>query len=257
MNEFNAKKTTEALINWIKDWFNKNGKDCNAIIGISGGKDSNIVAALCVRALGKDRVIGISMPNTLQSSNIEQYEDDKHIKMLVDLLGIKHFEANITPVYSQFTLGMNKATKWDLEITEQTRINLSPRIRMSMLYAFSQSLNGRVVNTDNLSENHIGYFTKWGNVGDVSPLANLTVTEIKAIGRELGLPNALIDKVPNDGLSGKTDEENFGFSYEVLDKYIRTGVCDDAEIKEKIDNRHNNNLFKLQPVESFKNVFFN
>lgn len=257
MSEFNAKKTTEELVNWIKLWFDSNGKDCNAVLGVSGGKDSNIVAALCVKALGKDRVIGVSMPNTLQQNREEQFKDDEHVEKLINHLGIKFLKVDIGSVYDQVLVNFCKATHWSPTPSEQAKTNLSPRLRMSVLYAVSQSFNGRVVNTDNLSENYVGYFTRWGNVGDLSPLANLTVTEVKAIGRELGLPDELIDRVPSDGLCGKTDEDNLGFSYEVLDKYIRTGICEDAEVKEKIDAKHNNNLFKLQPTESFKNVIFN
>ena len=138
--------------------------------------------------------------------------------------------------------------KWSM----QSSINLPPRIRMSVLYAVSQTMNGRVANTCNLSEDWVGYSTSYGDsVGDFSPLSNLTVTEVKAVGRELGLPGHLIDKVPADGLCGKTDEENLGFAYDVLDKYIRTGVCEDLEVKKKIDMMHNKNLFKLQPMPCF------
>ena len=256
MNEFNAKKTTEELINWIRSWFDENGKDCNAVLGVSGGKDSNIVAALCVKALGKNRVIGVSMPNTLQQVKKEQFKDDECVEKLINHLGIKFLKVDIGSIYEQVLINFCKATHWEPTMSGQAKTNLSPRLRMSVLYAVSQSFNGRVVNTDNLSENYVGYFTKWGNVGDFSPLANLTVSEVKAIGRELGLPNELIDRVPSDGLCGKTDEDNLGFSYEILDKYIRTGICENAEIKEKIDKKHNDNLFKFKPVASFKNVIY-
>ena len=139
--------------------------------------------------------------------------------------------------------------KW----SSQSSINLPPRIRMSTLYAVSQSMNGRVANTCNLSEDWIGYSTRYGDsVGDFSPLSNLTKTEVKEIGRELGLPKNLIEKVPTDGLCGKTDEENFGFSYEVLDKYIRTGEIDDVEVKKKIDSLHKKNLFKLKMMPAYE-----
>lgn len=238
---FDVEKVTENLVLWIRDWFEKNGKDCNAVIGISGGKDSSIVAALCVKALGKDRVIGILMPNGIQPDIKDAYK-------LVNHLGIKHFEINIENIVSN----VYKALSSDLVVSNQTRINLPPRIRMSTLYAVSQSLNGRVINTCNLSEDWVGYSTKYGDsAGDISPISQLTVTEIKQIGRYLGLPNELIDKVPSDGLCGKTDEDNLGFSYEVLDRYIRTGFCEDKDTKELIDRRHAANLFKLQPMASF------
>ncbi|MBO5281310.1 MAG: NAD(+) synthase, partial [Clostridia bacterium] len=141
----------------------------------------------------------------------------------------------------------------DMEITEQTKNNIPPRVRMTTLYAIGQSNNGRVVNTCNLSEDWVGYSTRYGDAaGDFSPLSNLTVAEIKEIGHLLGLPYNLVEKVPIDGLCGKTDEDNLGFTYAVLDKYIRTGVCEDAETKAKIDRKHKMNLFKLQLMPSFK-----
>ena len=124
---------------------------------------------------------------------------------------------------------------------------------MATLYAVSQSNNGRVCNTCNLSEDWVGYSTRYGDsAGDFSPLSHLTVNEVRQVGRCLGLPAVLVDKVPSDGLCGKSDEDNLGFTYEVLDRYIRTGVCEDAEIKEKIDCKHRQNLFKLRLMPSFE-----
>ena len=124
---------------------------------------------------------------------------------------------------------------------------------MTTLYAVSQSVNGRVVNTCNLSEDWVGYSTRYGDAaGDFSPMANLTVTEVKEIGRVLGLPDVLVDKVPIDGLCGKTDEENLGFTYAELDVYIREGIIEDKAKKEIIDRKHNANLFKLQLMPAFK-----
>ena len=137
-------------------------------------------------------------------------------------------------------------------VSKQTTINLPPRIRMATLYAVSQSLNGRVVGTDNASEAYIGYSTRWGdNVADLMPILNFTSEEVVAIGDVLGLPYELTHKVPSDGLCGKTDEDNFGFTYKALNKYILTGECEDEATKAKIDNLHNKNLFKLQPIPSF------
>jgi NAD+ synthase len=135
---------------------------------------------------------------------------------------------------------------------DQALINLPPRMRMATLYMVSQSVGGRVACTDNLSESYIGYSTRWGDsVGDFCPLANFTSEEVVAVGDALGLPYELTHKVPSDGLCGKTDEDRFGFTYEVLNKYIRTGVCEDEETKKKIDEMHQKNLFKLQPIPSF------
>ena len=243
MKEFDVKKTIEQACEWIVDFFEKNGKGCNAVIGISGGKDSSVAAALCVKALGKDRVIGVLMPNGEQS-------DIDCAHMLVDHLGIRNYTVNIKDAFN----GLVGALPKDLEFTTQARVNLPPRLRMSTLYAIGQCCNGRIVNTCNLSEDWVGYSTRYGDAaGDFSPLSHLTVTEVKAIGRELGLPAELVDKVPSDGLSGKTDEDNLGFTYAVLDKYIRTGVCEDEKTKALIDRKHQLNLFKLQLMPSFEN----
>lgn len=236
---FDAKKVKDACVQWIKDWFDMNGKGCNAVVGISGGKDSSVVAALCVEALGKDRVIGVLMPNG------EPIDEDA--TRLIKHLGINYLIIDIFDTV--FSLQRTLA----FQLTEQSKINLPPRIRMSALYMVSQSSNSRVANTCNLSEDWIGYSTRYGDsVGDFSPLSRLTVTEVKAIGYELGLPRELIEKVPSDGLCGKTDEDNFGFTYAVLDRYIREGICEDEAIKAKIDAMHKRNLFKLQPMPVFE-----
>lgn len=240
MYRFNAEKIKNECVAWIRDFFEKNGKDCNAVVGISGGKDSSVVAALCVEALGKDRVIGVLMPCGEQS-------DIDMAQLLVDTLGIRRYIINIKDAVE----GLTKAIPFDL--SDQSRVNLPPRIRMSTLYAVSQSHNGRVANTCNLSEDWVGYSTRYGDsVGDFSPCSHLTVQEVKAIGRLLGLPDVLIDKAPSDGLCGKTDEDNLGFTYAELDRYIREGVIDNPESKAKIDRLHKINLFKLQLMPSFK-----
>ncbi len=242
---FDAVKVKNECVEWIKEFFEENGKGCNAVVGISGGKDSSIVAALCVEALGKDRVIGVLMPQG------EQHDIDKAY-LLVNHLGIKHYVVNIKSTVDAIL----SAFPEDLPITDMTRINLPPRIRMSTLYAVSQSLNGRVANTCNLSEDWVGYSTRYGDAaGDFSPMSNLTVTEVKQIGRVLGLPDELVDKVPIDGLCGKTDEENLGFTYAELDVYIRTGFIEDQIKKELIDRKHKANLFKLQLMPCFKPEF--
>lgn len=239
---FDAKKIKDECVLWIKNFFEENGKGCNAVVGISGGKDSSIAAALCVEALGADRVIGVLMPQG------EQHDIDMS-HLLVNHLGIKHYVVNIKDAVD----GLLKNIPDELIITNLSKTNLPPRIRMSTLYAVSQSCNGRVCNTCNLSEDWVGYSTRYGDsVGDFSPLSNLTVTEVKEIGRVLNLPAELVDKVPIDGLCGKTDEENLGFTYDELDKYIRTGIIEDQDKKIKIDNMHKKNLFKLQLMPVFK-----
>lgn len=239
---FDAVKVKNDCVQWIRDWFELNGKGCKAIVGISGGTDSSVVAALCAEALGPDRVIGILMPNGEQSD----IEDAEKICRYLDIMFFKiNIKDTVNSVLSNFPFNV-------YDISDQTLINLPPRIRMTTLYAMSQTLNGRVANTCNLSEDWIGYSTRWGDsVGDFSPLSNLTKTEVKQIGHVLGLPKDLVDKVPSDGLCGKTDEDNFGFTYDVLDKYIRTRQIDNLEIKNKIDAMHEKNLFKLQLMPSF------
>ena len=241
MYQFNAAEMKNRCVQWIHDWFEANGKGCNAVVGISGGKDSSVVAALCVEALGKDRVIGVLMPCGVQA-------DIDMARKLVDFLEIRNYEVNIKEALD----GVLNALP-DIEISTQTKTNLPPRIRMTVLYAVSQSVNGRVANTCNLSEDWVGYSTRYGDsVGDFSPLSRFTVAEVKAIGRELGLPADLVDKVPIDGLCGKTDEDNLGFTYAVLDRYIREGICEDEAVKERIDRLHRNNLFKLELMPCFE-----
>lgn len=241
MYSFNAKEMKERCVQWIKDWFEENGKDCNAVVGISGGKDSSVAAALCVEALGAKRVIGVLMP-------CGEQEDINMARKLVNHLGIQSYELNIKNAVDGI---MGEMT--EIEVTKQTRTNLPARIRMATLYAVSQSMNGRVTNTCNLSEDWVGYSTRYGDAaGDFSPLSHLTVTEVKAIGREAQLPDDLVDKVPIDGLSGKTDEENLGFTYAMLDRYIREGVCENEELRKKIDETHKRNLFKLELMPSFQ-----
>ena len=239
---FDAQKVKNDCVLWIRKFFEENGPGCNAVVGISGGKDSSVAAALCVEALGKDRVIGVLMPKG------EQHDIDMAY-MLVNHLGIRHYEVNIENAIN----GLVGSLPEDLELTTLSKTNLPPRIRMATLYAVSQSCNGRVVNTCNLSEDWVGYSTRYGDsVGDFSPMSYLTVTEVKEIGHLLGLPSALVEKTPIDGLCGKTDEENLGFTYAELDVYIRTGVMPDPEKKALIDKKHKANLFKLELMPAFK-----
>ncbi len=237
---FNAEKVKNECVEWIRQFFAENGPGCNAVLGISGGKDSSVAAALCVEALGKERVIGVLMPNG------DQFDIDMS-HLLCDHLGIRRYVVNIKDAVN----GLVGAIP--MELTAQSRTNLPPRIRMATVYAISQCCNGRVVNTCNLSEDWVGYSTRYGDAaGDFSPMSHLTVQEVKAIGRVLGLPDVLVDKVPIDGLCGKTDEDNLGFTYAELDRYIRTGEIEDQAHKARIDHLHKINQFKLQLMPSFK-----
>ena len=236
---FDAAIVKQDCIEWIRSFFEENGAGCNAVVGISGGKDSSIVAALCVEALGKERVIGVLMPNGVQA-------DIDMAMLLVNHLGIKHYVINIKDAVEAEVKAL------PFEPSVQTITNIPPRIRMTTLYAVALSNNGRVANTCNLSEDWVGYSTRYGDqAGDFSPCSFLTVDEMKQIGRLCGLPDVLIDKVPIDGLCGKTDEDNLGFTYAVLDRYIRTGEIDDENIKKNIDDRHRRNLFKLSYMPCF------
>lgn len=239
---FEPQRIKDEIVQWIRDYFNENGKDCCAVIGISGGKDSSIVAALCTEALGVDRVYGVLMPQGVQH--------DIDISLaLMKHLAIRYSVVNIGEVADEFFKSIEES---GLTVSRQAEINTPSRIRMTALYAVSAIVNGRVANTCNLSEDWVGYATKFGDgAGDFSPLSQLTVTEVKLIGRELALPAKFIDKMPEDGLTGLSDEENLGFSYDILDRYIREGVCENPETKALIDRLHQNNLHKLNLIPCF------
>ena len=242
----NVEKTVNELIEWTRDYFAGSGPNCCAVLGISGGKDSSVTAALLARALGKDRVIGVMMPDGIQP-------DISDSELLVSFLGIRSMTVNIGNVTAAMREALSEAGS---EVTKDVRINVPPRIRMSTLYAVAQGLEngGRVVNTCNRSEDYIGYSTKFGDsAGDVSLLADFTVEEVIQIGDYLGLPGELVHKKPSDGLSGMSDEDKIGFSYAVLDRYIATGICDDKAIKDKIDRMHLSNIHKLEPMPHYIN----
>ncbi len=244
MSNFNAIEIKDRIVTWIREWFDNNGKECKAVIGISGGADSTVVAALCVEALGKERVFGVLMP-------CGEQKDISDALRLVEHLGIEYVIVNIADAVGAVQKEVKDAL--NQQWSTQSAINLPPRIRMTTLYAVSQTVNGRVANTCNLSEDWVGYSTRYGDsVGDFSPLSHITKTEVKQIGMTLELPRELVYKTPSDGLCGKTDEENLGFTYEVLDRYIREGICEDTALKEKIDMLHQKNLFKLQLMPAFE-----
>ena len=245
-------KIKNEIVRWIRDYFEENGPECDAVIGISGGKDSSVTAALLAEALGKDRVVGVMMPNVIQSDISDSQE-------IVDLLGIKKMTVNIRAGVDGLSGAINEALAeagiaGAGELSRDSMINMPPRLRMSTLYAVAQALpnGGRVVNTCNRSEDYIGYSTKYGDsAGDFSPLANLLVHEVIQLGEVLGVPERLTKKAPSDGLSGMTDEDKIGFTYAVLDHYVLTGECEDEEIRKKIDRMHRLNLHKLQLMPTF------
>ena len=239
-------KQSEAVIQWIKDYFENNGRGCKAIVGISGGADSSVVAALLVKALGKENVVGVLMPNGNQ-------HDIDVSKELVALLDIPHYIINIQSPVDDLSQIIGEALGVDPNKNPIYYTNTPARIRMSVLYGVSALLGGRVANTCNASEDYIGYSTKFGDAaGDFSPISDFTKTEVKEIGRELGLPSKFIEKVPEDGMSGLSDEEKLGFTYEVLDRYILTGEIEDQETKKRIDHLHKTNLHKINPMPKYR-----
>jgi len=244
MDMFDAIETKDRIIQWIRDYFRDNGTiNTPAVIGISGGKDSSVAAALCAAALGKERVLGVLLPHGEQ-------EGIGIARAVCAALGIRHITLDITrPVNTLFAeLGYA-----GLSLSEAAEINTPARVRMTALYTVSACVNGRVSNNSNLSEDYVGYATKFGDAaGDFSPLSDLTVTEVKAVGYALGLDGRFIEKTPADGLCGKTDEENLGFTYDVLDRYIRDGVCDDPDVKSRIDLLHAASRHKFTPIPAFR-----
>lgn len=266
---FNAKKAADACIEWIQDWFDENGKGCNAVIGISGGKDSTVVAALCMKALGRDRVIGVMLPDGIQPDIADSRE-------IIRNLGIHGVEYNIGDASTAMVENLSavKVLAGQLGFLEipsrQARENLPPRLRMAALYLVAQCFNGRVSNNCNLSENWIGYSTIYGDTaGDFSPISCFTASEVVAIGRVLGIPERFLIKPPSDGLCGQTDEDKLGFTYKLLDEYLREpDLYTEAAIEgrnisqsekdtiraaiEKIGRLHRQNSFKHMPMAAFK-----
>lgn len=238
---FDIAKVTSDCVAWIKSYAERANMR-KVVIGISGGKDSYIAAALCCKALGKENVIGIMMPNGEQkdiSDSIEVCED----------LGIKYHTVNI---YDTYTGLVDSLYNSGIEVTKPSKINIAPRLRMATLYAIAQSIGARVCGTGNLSEITVGYCTKWGDMAsDFNPLANLTSIEVVAIGDYLNLDKSLVHKTPADGLSGMTDEQNLGISYMDIHKYIR-GEDIDNTVRVLIESRKNMSRHKNLPVESFK-----
>lgn len=242
MYNFDAKQTAEKLVKWLKDYFDNNGQPINAVVGCSGGKDSTVVLAALTKAIGPDRIYAILMPNGEQADIDDSYK-------ICEYLGLKPHVCNIQDAYN----GVVGSVSGEFEPTGQMKINLAPVLRMTTLKAISQCVNGRFTCNGNASEAYIGWFTIDGDDrGSVKPLINMTVTEVIQVGEALGLPDWMIHKTPTDGLCGQTDEDKFGFTYEVLDKYIRTGEIDDLEVKAKIDDMHKRNAFKLKPMPSFE-----
>ena len=243
---YTPKEEMKHIVDWIKEYFVKNGPDSKAIIGISGGKDSTVAAALCVEALGKDKVVGVLMPQGIQA-------DIEDARKVCKELGIKSYEINIddacAALYQSLDKGLYENENDSVVLNKTIYTNLPARIRMTTLYAIAAKEGGRVCNTCNRSENYVGYSTKYGDhAGDFAPLDEYTVREILEIGDALDLPYDLVHKTPSDGLCGSSDEANLGFSYELLDAYILDGVVPEYEALKKIEQAHNRNLHKVHSV---------
>lgn len=249
MTHFNAEKTRDNLVQWIADWFEQNGKDKLAVLGISGGKDSTIVAALCARAIGAERVFGVMMPNGHQ-------KDIGDSIRVCEALGIPNIVVNIADGYRGISDNVEACLAGSAagykELSDQALVNLPPRLRTATLYAISQTVGGRVINTSNKSEYMTGYFTRWGDeCGDCKPLINLLKSEVVAIGLTMPeIPRDLVEKAPSDGLTDKTDEDNIGFSYDALDNYLRL-QRGDPEVEKQIEKRIAETAFKRKPVPAF------
>ena len=247
VEKFNPYKFIVKSVTWIKDWFRQNGPSCNAVIGMSGGKDSTVAAALCAMALGPQKVIGIAMPDSGQSLNDA---DD-----ICDYLCIRYEKFPIDNAVRAITYGMSEYLK--VTPSNQTRQNVPPRIRMAILYAIAQSNNGRVVGTCNASELYIGYATRYGDLAsDFEPLASLTCEEVVEVGKALGIPDRWIEKTPDDGLPcSMPDDEKFreqwGFVYKDIHNYLRNGTSGDEEVDKAIEKRHKAQEFKLGLGEVF------
>lgn len=237
--EFDPAEQVKLIENFIKTYFAENGTpNTKAVIGISGGKDSTIAAALLVRALGADRVIGVLMPESVQT-------DIDDSRKVCEMLGIKSFEIDIGPACNALYKDFQDDTFGELMVNPQIRTNTPARIRMATLYMVAAAVGGRVCNTGNASEAFIGYTTKYGDLaGDFAVLRNLTVREIYAIGDYLELPILLVHKQPADGMSGKTDEDNTGIPYDAIDDFLLDGVIPEMAIWEKMQAAHKRNTHK-------------
>lgn len=238
------KAEVKHLKDWIVSYFCRNGNaDTMAVIGISGGKDSTVVAYLCAAALGPDRVVGIKMPNGKQ-------HDIDCADAVIKNLGIMDYQINIRSMcdafYNEIYTALDKDGELSAPQIRTIEYNLPPRMRMSVLYAIAGAIGGFVANTSNLSERYIGWSTKWGDgAGDFAPLADYTVEEVLAIGKELGVPDELLYKTPEDGLTGKSDEEAIGVEYALIDQYIRGEKPDNYKACRIIHERHEANLHKM------------
>lgn len=246
----------ETIVNWIREYSEATNTK-GYVIGISGGKDSTVVAKLLCDAVGSEKVLGVLMPNGEQ-------KDIKDSIEVCNLLGIDYqvvnihdsylniisqIENNVEVLYPGDDGSFSAKTNKDHEywVSKESKINIAPRLRMITLYTIAQSLGYRVCGTGNRSERYVGYTTKWGDsAADINPIAGLTCSDVIKLGDELGLPHHLVHKIPSDGLTGMSDEEKFGFTYDQLDRYITQEPTDDVpdEVIRLIDEKHKKSTHK-------------
>ncbi len=237
-----VEKTTNKIIEFIRDYYKKNNLK-GAVIGISGGKDSAVVAGLFSKALGSENVIGIWMP--CHSKN----EDYQNALLVSKTFGFELKEFDLTNIYESYVTQIKDSNDVSDNELVDANINIKPRLRMSTLYYYAAMLskNGTYIvpGTSNKCELYVGYFTKGGdNVSDISVLGDLTVDEVIEIGEYIGVPDKVIHKVPDDGLSGKTDEEKLGVKYSDIAKVINNEKVD-SDTYEKIKRLHERNKHKF------------
>ena len=245
MKKFDAKYETERVIEFIRKYYKENNLG-GAILGISGGKDSGVVAGLLVEALGKENVIGVTLPCHSKD------EDRIDAKLVSDYYGFELINFDITSTFDSFKDELKNLGDFTNEETKNSDINLKPRLRMATLYylaALYSALRGKtylVAGTSNKCELFVGYFTKGGDsVHDISTIADFTVDEVIAIGEYLKVPEKVLYKKPNDGLSNQTDEDKLGVKYKDIASYIQDPNLVEEDVREKIKRLHNNNLHKF------------
>lgn len=248
--EFNAEEQRDHIIDWIKDYFAKEGPDAKAVIGISGGKDSTIAAALLVRALGRDKVVGVLMPNGTQS-------DITDSKRVCEYLSIPSYEINIGSACNALYRAIDEGYDFDKQCNQNPMVstNTPARLRMTTLYAVAALVHGRVCCTGNRSERYVGYTTKFGDsAGDFAPLLDYTVKELLLIGDTLDLPTDLVHKTPSDGMCGASDEDNLGFTYEELDNFLIDKTRPNYDSYKKIVQRHKTSEHKRRAMPACDNT---
>lgn len=245
---FEPEKEIENICTWIKNYFIENGSNSKAVIGISGGKDSTVAAALLVRALGPERVIGVMMPQDVQ-------RDIDDSRKVCEALGISSYEIDIGPACSALYRSMDEGIDFDHQVKNVSAIstNTPARMRMATLYAVAALVHGRVVNTCNWSEDFVGYSTKYGDAaGDFGILCHYAVREVIAMGcilaMKMDFPVELVIKTPSDGMCGKTDEDNLGFTYDTLDSLLLDGIVPEYETYKNIRERHKRNEHKTRAI---------